>query len=141
MQRMAVYRCGLRKQWAQRNQGVRKMKSMKNQRVKPPLPATDSTPKPGDFPLGSIESRAAARSHVQQSIKGSVRTTVLIIGWRSNAIPFTKASIGEWYENPDGSLTRHVTAPSEMLEEDALEIFGTKKNPIKATTGFYILKQ
>ena len=117
------------------------MKSMKNQRVKSPLPATDSAPKPGDFPLGSVESRAAARAHVQQSIKGRVRTTVLFIGWHPMATPLTKASIGPWNENPDGSLTRQVTAPSEMREEDALEIFGTKRNPITATMGCYILKQ
>jgi hypothetical protein len=114
---------------------------MKNQRVKLPLPATDSTPKPGEFPLGSIESRAAARSHVQQSIKGRVRTTFLIIGWGPKAIPLTKASVGQWDENPDGSLTRQVTAPSEMREEDALEIFGTKKNPLQGKIGCYTIQQ
>jgi hypothetical protein len=31
-------------------------------RKEPPLPATDSGPNPGDFPVGSLESRAAART-------------------------------------------------------------------------------
>ena len=30
------------------------------------LPATDSGPKPGDFPVGSLESRAAARSLLER---------------------------------------------------------------------------
>ena len=35
---------------------------MNNQEEKASLPATDSAPKPGDFPIGSVKSRAAARA-------------------------------------------------------------------------------
>ena len=35
-------------------------------RKEPPLPATDSRPKPGDFPVGSLESRAAARAMLER---------------------------------------------------------------------------
>ena len=38
-----------------------------NQGGKPSLPATDSTPRPGDFPIGSIESRAAARARLEHT--------------------------------------------------------------------------
>ena len=36
-----------------------------NQREKASLPATDSEARPGDFPLGSLESRAAARAKLE----------------------------------------------------------------------------
>ena len=35
-------------------------------RKEPLLPATDSGPKPGDFPVGSLESRAAARTMLER---------------------------------------------------------------------------
>jgi hypothetical protein len=35
-------------------------------RKEPPLPATDSGPKPGDFPVRSLESRAAARTMLER---------------------------------------------------------------------------
>jgi hypothetical protein len=38
------------------------MKTMSNQRERPYLPATDLAPKPGDYQIGSVESRAAARA-------------------------------------------------------------------------------
>ena len=34
------------------------------------LPATNSGPKPGDFPLGSLESRAAARAVAEDKDEG-----------------------------------------------------------------------
>jgi len=110
---------------------------MKKQQVKLPLPATDSIPGPGDFPVGSIESRVAARRQVQAAIEGRVRTTFLWMGFEESQDQQTKARIGEWVENPDGSLTRIVFAPLVMDEEDTLEIFGTKENPRKGQVGFY----
>jgi hypothetical protein len=38
------------------------------------LPATNSGPKPGDFPLGSLESRAAARAVAEDKDEGIVLT-------------------------------------------------------------------
>jgi hypothetical protein len=35
---------------------------MNNQQDRPSIPVTDATPRPGDFPLGSPASRAAARA-------------------------------------------------------------------------------
>ncbi len=40
-----------------------------NNATRPVLPATDSGPKPGDFPIGSIESRAIARALVDGRVK------------------------------------------------------------------------
>jgi hypothetical protein len=51
----------------------------------------------------------------------------------------SKARIQPWVEQKDGKLTRTVLAPSVMCEEDALEIFGTKTNPLHGKMGFYFL--
>jgi hypothetical protein len=110
---------------------------MKNQKDKLHLPATETMPRPGDFPIGSIESRAAARRRYEDSLKSRVRTTYLQIGFNKPTDPRKNALIGEWFEHPDGSLTRNVVAPSEMSEEDALEIFGTRNNPLRGQMGLY----
>jgi hypothetical protein len=110
---------------------------MKNQRDKVRLPTTDPMPGPGAFPLGSVESRAAARRRIQQSLEGRVRETIIVIAFDHSKNPHKKARIGEWFENKDGSLTRNVFAHSEMSEEDALEIFGTKGNPLQGKIGIY----
>lgn len=41
-------------------------------RKEPPLPATDSGLKPGDFPVGSLESRAVARTMLERQDEGEV---------------------------------------------------------------------
>jgi hypothetical protein len=110
---------------------------MKNQEHKRLLPATDSLPKPGEFLLGSMESRAAARARLQHLLESRVKTTFLIVGIGPKSKFLTKAEIGEWVENRDGSLTRTVLAPSVMSEEDALQIFGTKVNPLHGKLGFF----
>jgi hypothetical protein len=112
---------------------------MKNQRDKLSLPTTNSMPGPGDFPLGSIESRAVARARVQRSIEGRERTTFLLLGFGLKAMSVKKADIGQWDQQSDGSFTRQVTGPSEMSSEDALEIFGTSVNPGKI--GFFGIHQ
>jgi hypothetical protein len=114
---------------------------VKNQKDRLILPATDSMPGPGDFPVRSIESRAAARRRVLASVEGRVRTTLLWIGFEKEVDGKPKARIGDWVENPDGSLTRIVVAPSVMDEEDAMEIFGTKKNPREGQMGLYGIDQ
>jgi hypothetical protein len=48
---------------------------MKNQKDKLRLPATEAIPRPGDSPIGSIESRAAARRKYEVSLKSRVRMT------------------------------------------------------------------
>jgi hypothetical protein len=73
---------------------------MKNQKDKLRLPATEAIPRPGDFPLGSIESRAAARRSYEQSLKSRVRTTYLIIGFKKANDLRKNALIGEWFEHP-----------------------------------------
>lgn len=114
---------------------------MKNQKDRLALPATDSMPGPEDFSVRSIESRAAARRRVQAFAEGRVRKTMLWIGFEKEVDGKSKARIGEWVENPDGSLTRIVVAPSVMDEKDTLEIFGAKKNPLEGQMGLYGIEQ
>jgi hypothetical protein len=47
-------------------------------RKQPSLPATDSTPKPGDFPLGSPLSRAASRAMVDRVEQDSRNDDVVV---------------------------------------------------------------
>src|SRR5690349_6968017 len=61
MPAMGHCQLGSRARYPQRRSTVRGAKSMSKMRKTAPLPATNSTPRPGDFPLGSVESRAAAR--------------------------------------------------------------------------------
>src|SRR5215472_14468891 len=41
---------------------------------------TESGPKPGDFPVGSLESRAAARARLEGEKQPKIRMTLLTIG-------------------------------------------------------------
>jgi hypothetical protein len=67
----------------------------------------NSLHKPGDFPVGSLESRAAAR---MQLVCGRKRLRII---W---SIPPREADIsrvhfGEWQEWPDGTLGQQVYLP------------------------------
>ena len=60
---MAVCRGGLRVPWAQQLPTVGRVKEVADEYYGRRLPATATCgPKPGDFPIGSLESRAAARA-------------------------------------------------------------------------------
>jgi hypothetical protein len=52
---------GSLKLWAQHQRTVGRPKTADNSSKKPILTATNSAPRPGDFPLGSASSRAAVR--------------------------------------------------------------------------------
>src|SRR5215471_19954483 len=62
MTRTAVCRSGSRTRSAQHHPTVRRIESMAKKGLSRALPASNSCAKPGDFPLGSLESRAAARA-------------------------------------------------------------------------------
>jgi hypothetical protein len=62
---------------------LRRPKTVKKHEKRLPLSATDSGPKPGDFPIGSPECRAAARSIL---VRQSQEIEVLIIDdWPKNS--------------------------------------------------------
>jgi len=60
---------------------------MNNQPKEPRLPATDSTPRPGDFPIGSPESRAAVRAMLKRTPSTTIRATIVHIGQDGSKLP------------------------------------------------------
>jgi hypothetical protein len=55
---------------------------MNNARDKSRLPATVSVSNPGDFPLGSVESRAAMRAMIERDKETGFRWRIIMIGHR-----------------------------------------------------------
>lgn len=55
---------------------------MNNKQDKSRLPATVSVSNPGDFPLGSVESRAAMRAMIEREKDTGLRWRVTMIGHR-----------------------------------------------------------
>jgi hypothetical protein len=92
---------------------------------KPPetlnLPATL---KPGDFPLGSAESRAAARMLAQQRETQGKRLEIILSSWmrpaRGNDKPHATPWIPHAFE--DGTLVRTLVVPEGMSAEEARRI-------------------
>jgi len=94
----------------------------RKQRPLNPLPATDSLPNngPGDFPIGSLESRAAARA----LLEGNTRQRLEFIHY----VPIrpiqdmTKPHATPWVVTQDGELFRLVYVPADMDTEEAQRI-------------------
>ena len=70
------------------------------------MPATDSGPKPGDFPLGSPESRAAARNLLER--KGRDTGTLVVYDAPKNS---------KLVEDNEGRWTRVIVEPAEGAEK------------------------
>jgi hypothetical protein len=92
-----------------------------------PLPATDSAPRPGDFPVGSPESRAAARLMLRQRSTESQRIEIITSIQRparewSDWTDKTKPYATPWSETTDGRLMRMLYVPSGMTAYEARRI-------------------
>jgi hypothetical protein len=76
--------------------------------------------KPGDFALGSSQSRAVARALLERRLAGRRRIDVV------SSIPRPSADseirIGKWQEGEDGVLFRHSNIPAGMTIEEAERI-------------------
>lgn len=76
--------------------------------------------KPGDFALGSSQSRAAARALLERRFEARKRTSIII------SIPRPGANgeirIGDWMEGPDGTLFRTCNVPAGMTIQEAERI-------------------
>jgi len=83
--------------------------------------ATRKGPGPGDFPVGSPESRAAAR--LLLSDRESARDRLEIISSiprpERNGHRNDKPRATPWTETPDGRLVRFLYVPQGMTEESA----------------------
>ena len=90
---------------------------MANKGAQRPLGATDSGLKPGEYPLGSPQSRAAARALLERRFAGRRRIDVV------SSIPRPGGDggirIGTWIECDDGTLFRLSTIPSGMTIQEA----------------------
>jgi hypothetical protein len=122
-------------------------KRMKTRETLPTPPATPQGPKPADFPIGSIESRAAARAALAQFVPDGPRPGDIVVNLTWLTIPRAKeiyrsASLGEklpehvpdtpriWINFPPGFKpesnlkAKPSTEPSrvvEYLSDDFLE--------------------
>jgi hypothetical protein len=91
--------------------------------------SSEGLPRPEEFPVGSAESRAAARALLQSREKG-IRGVQVIILNMSHRPPResgddTKGAVGPWYEGKDGSLIRTVCLPRGADEETKRRLLAT----------------
>ncbi len=70
---------------------------------------------PGDFPIGSLESRAAARILLARRFESCKRRRIIWhIPWEGQ--DSSRVSFGEWQEWQDGTLAQWVYVPSVWLK-------------------------
>lgn len=82
------------------------------------LGATDSGVRPGEYPLGSAQSRAAARALLASRLEGRERVD-FVVRCIVDVPGFTKPQLGEWSECDDGTLMRCSYLPAGMTIEEA----------------------
>ena len=94
-----------------------------------PPGATDSGQRPGDYALGSVESRAAARGAVDERRALQERRSIVIISSipspnYENDREFDPMSptVGDWHMANDGVLERICRIPPGMTVEEAEQI-------------------
>jgi len=91
------------------------------------LPVTNSQPRPGDFALGSPESRAAARMLADHNESRIERLTILLPGaWAErHSVPPSGPgpSATPWIRSPlNGKHVRTLVLPDGMTAEEATRI-------------------
>jgi hypothetical protein len=78
---------------------------MANKRAERPLGATDSGVRPGDFPLGSAASRAAARATLEAKRAGRKTVEIIVCPLVPNPDDDPRTE-REWMEGADDTLWR-----------------------------------
>ena len=82
--------------------------------------------KPGDYALGSPESRAAARAALERRLAERNRFGLTFIS--NIPRPFGDGiRIGEWFEDADGKLIRFCSLPTGMTMEEAERIVAQRR--------------
>jgi hypothetical protein len=84
------------------------------------LSATGAGLKPGEYLLGSAQSRAAARALLERRLAGRNRLDIVSTVPRPGANG--EIRIGAWLEAEDGSFFRFSTIPSGMTIQEAEQI-------------------
>ena len=76
--------------------------------------------RPGDFALGSSQSRAAARAALERRFASRERLSIIL---SPESFPeCTEPSIGAWREGEDGMLVRTCILPAGMTINEAERI-------------------
>ena len=102
---------------------------MNNPTKRPFLPVTDSGPRPGDFPLKSRESRAAARILAGRKSDEFGRIEIILSPGMTDAI---EPSATPWSESVfgggplAGKLVRTLSVPHGMSPDEARRIVDYK---------------
>ena len=78
---------------------------------------SNSLPRPEEFPLGSMESRAAARAMLEAQERGVRHLQIIITAPRPRREGEPHTKVGPWFETADGGLTRYVFVPPGTDEE------------------------
>lgn len=90
---------------------------MANNGAQDPLSATGAGMKPGEYPLGSVQSRVAARALLERRLAARNRLDIV------SSIPRPggdgEIHIGAWSEAADGTLMRFSNIPAGMTLEEA----------------------
>ena len=99
---------------------VRKVHPMANKGAQKPLGATEARLRPGEYPLGSAQSRAAARALLERRFAGRRRIDVV------SSVPRPGGDggirVGTWVECDDGSLFRLSNLPPGITIKEAERI-------------------
>jgi hypothetical protein len=77
----------------------------------------DGLPRPYEFPLGSAESRAAARAMLEAQERGVRRLQIIFDAPRPRREGEPHTKVGPWFETEDGGLMRYVFVPPGTDEE------------------------
>jgi len=83
--------------------------------------ATDLAPRPGDFPIGSVSSRAAARRMLMERFQDRQRIE-FVTNMRLPHQDNTKPHATPWSETTDGGLMRMLYVPLGMTADEARRI-------------------
>jgi hypothetical protein len=83
------------------------------------LGATQGGPQPGNYPLGSAQSRAAARVRLERRFAARERGELIVSHYM---LAPDQIRIGEWKEAWDGTLIRVSHLPKGMTIEEAERI-------------------
>ena|ERR1035438_2919526 len=92
---------------------------MANKGTQKPLGATVGGPQPGNYPLGSAQSRAAARARLERGFAAREREDLVVHHYE---LAPDQIRVGEWNEAGDGTLIRVSYLPMEMTIEEAERI-------------------
>ena len=92
-----------------------------NEQLRSSLSATNGRPKPGAYPVGSLESRVAARALLNNRLDSSKRLdfVVSVVG---EPTKFNPPIIGKWGQSTAGVMVRVSRIPWGMTIEQAERI-------------------